>query len=438
MRAAAAPAAAAAAPASSVSPSVKPALNITARSFYPTSFGGATPPQSFAPAAGGPKPLSLGGAAAAAPAFSVSSASGKQVAAAASAATASGDASETSSTSSIARTKAKVKPAAPWAGTPPQGPATPAMELPTTGGLLVDAEVSDRALKNVPIHHSETEVKDIAAKSELKSEAKSFIPAFMLKSASSAGAPASQTLAAILQRLAASSPTSAQPESVVLCDVWSLLYMDRPPTKAELFDPYPIYNFNDVPTFWRVLNNIPPPSRQNVGCSYYLFREGVPPRWEHDRNKGGGTWTMQFTVSRRSEVVDSAWERLCCQVVGEDWPEHMKPTINGIVCKIRNRNVTLQVWVSEHQEFFPKEIFDRAMQDLVSTVSWDYESHEKAAERSAALAKAKEDEKKDAPAEAPSKKDAAPRKPVVNLSNGPELGAALKKAPAGPGSLRKH
>jgi hypothetical protein len=124
-----------------------------------------------------------------------------------------------------------------------------------------------------------------------------------------------------------------------------------------------------------VMQNVPPVSRQNDGTNYYLFREGVMPKWEDPRNDGGGAWTLKFQLTRSSEIIDATWERMACQVVGENWSEDIRPTVQGIVAKIRPRSITFQIWVSRRSNELLVQLKDRALAHTLAATMWDYVPH---------------------------------------------------------------
>lgn len=90
-----------------------------------------------------------------------------------------------------------------------------------------------------------------------------------------------------------SSPTSKAIQP--LHDEWTLWY-DNPKVcpDGDWKDTLkPCGTFRDVATFWRVVNNVRPPSHLSVGSNYSLFRKGMEPSWEDPGNINGGTynWT---------------------------------------------------------------------------------------------------------------------------------------------------
>lgn len=77
-------------------------------------------------------------------------------------------------------------------------------------------------------------------------------------------------------------------------------------------------NFDTVEDFWRIYNNVKPPSQLSLNSNYHIFREGILPTWEDPINKGGGkfVYTIQKKVSK-SGVGDEAWMFTILSVIGE-------------------------------------------------------------------------------------------------------------------------
>lgn len=66
--------------------------------------------------------------------------------------------------------------------------------------------------------------------------------------------------------------------------------------------------FDNMEDFWRIYNNIKPPSQLSLNSNYHCFREGILPTWEDPVNQDGGkfVYTMQKKVSK-SGVCDEKW-----------------------------------------------------------------------------------------------------------------------------------
>lgn len=64
--------------------------------------------------------------------------------------------------------------------------------------------------------------------------------------------------------------------------------------------------FQTVEDFWSVYNHIKSASEIRVGGSYFVFKDGIKPAWEDERNREGGRWLMAFNKQNRQHL-DSYW-----------------------------------------------------------------------------------------------------------------------------------
>jgi translation initiation factor 4E len=55
-----------------------------------------------------------------------------------------------------------------------------------------------------------------------------------------------------------------------------------------------------------VYNNVLPASQLQFGCNYYLFKDGIEPKWEHEQNRSGGKWVYQIPKRDRA-ATDDLW-----------------------------------------------------------------------------------------------------------------------------------
>lgn len=148
-------------------------------------------------------------------------------------------------------------------------------------------------------------------------------------------------------------------------DLWKLHYLprkeDRWGGKEEGYHPLLAAAIEDIPTFWRVFNNIPVPSVQKSGTLYF-FRDDIDPKWEDEANKGGGI--LRMTV--HENVVDAAWELLVLRAVGSSWtrPE-LREVVNGIAVKMRESSLyILELWVTMDVTELRQDLHDLFFREL--------------------------------------------------------------------------
>jgi hypothetical protein len=81
---------------------------------------------------------------------------------------------------------------------------------------------------------------------------------------------------------------------------------DAPQTGKNWEDKLQKVNtFGTVEDFWRLVNNLAPPSKLPLSSNYHMFKEGVKPAWEDAFNAQGGKWSV--LIPRNSNKSDSSW-----------------------------------------------------------------------------------------------------------------------------------
>ena len=76
--------------------------------------------------------------------------------------------------------------------------------------------------------------------------------------------------------------------------------------------------------FWALYNHIELSSKLSAGCDYSLFKEGVKPMWEDDRNRRGGRWVINLNKSQRATFLDNFWLEVMLCLIGEAFDDHSK------------------------------------------------------------------------------------------------------------------
>lgn len=192
----------------------------------------------------------------------------------------------------------------------------------------------------------------------------------------------------------AATTSNDKPGRMALTDTWCLFFVDRSPQDTTEYDPVLVYKIDSIETFWRTFNNIPTITNCSIGSTYYFFRDGIKPKWEDPKNINGGAWSIRFNTSKDDQdLIDAVWERLCCRVVGNSWLPEFRPIVNGLVAKIRERQITLQVWVTERIDLFPTDIVS-AVGDVFPAFKTDYYDHQNMYSAAAARDKERKPSKK--------------------------------------------
>jgi len=98
-----------------------------------------------------------------------------------------------------------------------------------------------------------------------------------------------------------------------------------------------------VKEFWRVFNNLAPPSQLQEGADLQLFRAGVSPAWEDSFNAKGGTWTYRISKDDATKKLDIAWFNTVLTMIGDQFDD--ADDICGLVVSKRSTNNRLGLWI---------------------------------------------------------------------------------------------
>jgi len=131
-----------------------------------------------------------------------------------------------------------------------------------------------------------------------------------------------------------------------LQNAWTLWFFKNDKTKQWEENQREIITFNTVEDFWALYNHIELASRLAAGCDYSLFKEGVKPMWEDDRNKKGGRWLINLDKKQRASCLDNFWLEVMLCLIGESF-DGESVIVNGAVVNVRNRGDKISMWLCE-------------------------------------------------------------------------------------------
>jgi translation initiation factor 4E len=105
-------------------------------------------------------------------------------------------------------------------------------------------------------------------------------------------------------------------------------------------------SFRTVEEFWRIYNNIRPPSTLSLNSNYSLFREGITPSWEDAANINGGkfVFTLDKKESKRGGKLDEYWFFTVLAVIGETM-DASGDQITGAVVSVRKSEDRIALWL---------------------------------------------------------------------------------------------
>lgn len=84
-----------------------------------------------------------------------------------------------------------------------------------------------------------------------------------------------------------SEPVETVPKHQLHCS-WTLWFYKSSSKASNWGDNMKeVFTFQTVEDFWALYNHIVPPSGLGAGCDYNLFREGIKPMWEDQKNERG-------------------------------------------------------------------------------------------------------------------------------------------------------
>uniref|UniRef100_A0A8C5PD44 Eukaryotic translation initiation factor 4E n=1 Tax=Leptobrachium leishanense TaxID=445787 RepID=A0A8C5PD44_9ANUR len=93
-------------------------------------------------------------------------------------------------------------------------------------------------------------------------------------------------------------------------------------------------------------NHIQLSSNLMSGCDYSLFKDGVEPMWEDEKNKRGGRWLITLNKQQRRNDLDRFWlETLMC-LIGESFDEYSED-VCGAVVNVRAKGDKIAIWTTE-------------------------------------------------------------------------------------------
>lgn len=129
-----------------------------------------------------------------------------------------------------------------------------------------------------------------------------------------------------------------------LNDTWILWHHKRDDKDWSINSYRKISSFNTVEDMWICLNNYFCDPSVIEFDSFYLMRQGIPPRWDDPPNNNGSAWTFKIRMKQRS--LFRFWLDLVFFSVGETICSDSE-TIVGISTSPKMSNGTVRVWLSE-------------------------------------------------------------------------------------------
>ncbi|XP_055152914.1 eukaryotic translation initiation factor 4E isoform X1 [Symphalangus syndactylus] len=126
----------------------------------------------------------------------------------------------------------------------------------------------------------------------------------------------------------------ANPEHYIkhpLQNRWALWFFKNDKSKTWQANLRLISKFDTVEDFWALYNHIQLSSNLMPGCDYSLFKDGIEPMWEDEKNKRGGRWLITLNKQQRRSDLDRFWLEtrwdlaMLPRLVSNFWPQVILP-----------------------------------------------------------------------------------------------------------------
>ena len=105
-------------------------------------------------------------------------------------------------------------------------------------------------------------------------------------------------------------------------------------------------SFDTLENFWAIFQYLKKPDDIKQPIEFQLFKKGIAPMWEDEKNKNGG----RIALKLRKEYSNLVWEELVFAFIGGYLAKEIKDEINGLVINCKKDFNTLQIWTKTFNE----------------------------------------------------------------------------------------
>lgn len=170
---------------------------------------------------------------------------------------------------------------------------------------------------------------------------------------------------------------------------WTLWFFKNDRNRCWEDNQRPIITFNTVEDFWALYNHIELASKLNAGCDYSLFKEGIKPMWEDDKNKRGGRWLINLDKKQRQNSLDNFWLEVMLCLIGESFDDHSQ-YVNGAVVSVRPKGDKIGMWLGDSTASESITTVGRRVKERLGIdpqVTLGFEAHQDTMKKSGSTAK---------------------------------------------------
>jgi len=170
---------------------------------------------------------------------------------------------------------------------------------------------------------------------------------------------------------------------------WTLWFYKNDRSRSWTDNLRPVITFNTVEDFWGLYNHIELASKLASGCDYSLFKEGVKPMWEDDKNCRGGRWLINLDKKQRISCLDAFWLEVMLCLIGETFDDHSR-FVNGAVVSVRNKGDKIGLWLGDSSQGESIMTIGRKTKDrlgIEKKTTLGFEAHQDTMNKSGSTAK---------------------------------------------------
>lgn len=120
---------------------------------------------------------------------------------------------------------------------------------------------------------------------------------------------------------------------------WTFYTLNK--SRQRSYDKYEdmvqdIGSFQTIEEFWGIYSHLKRPNTIETLINYYLFKDNIPPLWEHERNVKGGNLQLRL----KKGFASYYWEVLIMSLIGKGFDDD----VVGASVSVRQNEDVMTVW----------------------------------------------------------------------------------------------
>ena len=134
-----------------------------------------------------------------------------------------------------------------------------------------------------------------------------------------------------------------------------------------------VHTVGFVEDFWAMYHHLMLPSELDnlEGSSdYCLFKDGIRPCWDDEKNSNGGRWRTQLSKEPRKERkknhANKAWLNVMLFLIGADMKSNLFKHVNGAVFSNRKKTYKFSLWLDDWKIFWSKKTIGLKFHKIVN------------------------------------------------------------------------